>query len=58
MNDDVYVDFTEAEIQAVEKLAGESARDDADMRRALHIIMYKLAQYEGINLPTLEVSES
>ena len=51
---DVYVDFTDAEIEAVEILTEQGARDDADMRRALHTIMYELAEYKGIELPTLE----
>ena len=54
---DVYVDFTDAEIEAVEKLTGLEARDDADMRRALHSLMYELAKYKGVKIPSLEESE-
>ena len=47
---DVCIDFTLKEIEAIERVQCWEARDDGDMRRAIHQMIIDLAELKGIDI--------
>lgn len=47
---DVCIDFTLEEIEAIERVQCWEARDDGDMRRAIHQMIIDLAELKGIDI--------
>lgn len=56
-DDIVSIDFTENEIEAIERVASWSASDDADMRTAIHIMIEELAKFKDIDLSDVDYND-
>lgn len=57
MNNTVEIDFTESETTAIERVTGWGARDDADMRRALHDMISELAMLKHIDISDINLED-
>lgn len=55
--EEIYIDFTESEIKAIERLTGWEARDDADMRRAIHCMIEELATLKSVDISDIDLDE-
>lgn len=53
----INLDITENEIEAIERVANYSARDDADMREAIHIMIRELAKLKDIDISDINIDD-
>ena len=53
----VGIDFTDNEIEAIERVGGWGASDDADMRHAIHAMIIALARYREIDISDIDLDE-
>lgn len=51
---DIELDFTDAEVKAIEQVSGWRIEDDADMRHAIYDIVSELASFKGISVDLTE----
>lgn len=56
-DDIVNLDFSENEIKAIERVASYGARDDADMREAIHIMIRELAKLKNIDISDIDIDD-
>lgn len=54
---DIWIDFTENEIKAIECVSGWGIPDDADMRHAIHDMVTELARLKGVNISDIDLDE-
>ena len=55
--DNVWIDFTENEVLAVERVMCQGASDSADMRAAIHEMIVELARYKEIDVSDIDLEE-
>ena len=54
---DMWIDFTENEVRAIERVSGWEIPDDADMRHAIHDMVTELALLKGISMSDIDLDE-
>lgn len=55
--DNIWLDFTENEVLAVERVMCQGASDSADMRTAIHEMIVELARYKEIDVSDIDLEE-
>ena len=54
---DIWIECTENEIKAIERVSGWEIPDDADMRHAIHDMVTELAHLKGIDISDIDLDE-
>lgn len=57
MTDYLELDITKKEILAIERVTGEGASDDGDLRTAIHDMMEELAKFKGIDISDIDYND-
>lgn len=57
MVDYLNLDITKNEIEAIERVASWGARDEADLREAIHIMIKELAKLKNVDISDVDIDD-
>lgn len=57
MEDYLTLDIVKNEIEVIERVSGCGARDEADLREAIHEMVRELAKLKGVDISDIDIDD-